>query len=91
MGILSTVYQYGDIAYIGGGFGLGLHNTLEAAAFGLPVIFGPNYQKFNEAIDLIDHGAAFSIKNQEEFEKCMETLKVEATRKEKILNFIRKA
>lgn len=81
MGILSTVYQYGDVAYIGGGFGLGLHNTLEAAAFGLPVIFGPNYQKFNEAIDLIDHGAAFSIKNQEEFEKCMESLKVEAKRK----------
>ena len=49
IGMLSALYQYGDIAYIGGGFGVGIHNTLEAAAFGLPVIFGPNYAKFNEA------------------------------------------
>jgi 3-deoxy-D-manno-octulosonic-acid transferase len=63
MGILSSLYQYGNIAYIGGGFGVGIHNTLEAAAFGLPVIFGPNYNKFREARELIDAGAAFSIKN----------------------------
>lgn len=74
IGLLSSVYQYGDIAYIGGGFGVGIHNTLEAAAFGLPVIFGPNYQKFNEAVDLISAGAAFTIKNQEELQQCMEIL-----------------
>ncbi len=80
IGILSSAYQYGDIAYIGGGFGVGIHNTLEAAAFGLPVIFGPNYQKFNEAVDLISAGAAFTIKNQEELGKCMEILQADLKR-----------
>lgn len=61
IGMLSSLYQYGDIAYIGGGFGAGIHNTLEAAAFGLPVIFGPNYSRFKEANDLITIGAGFSI------------------------------
>jgi 3-deoxy-D-manno-octulosonic-acid transferase len=56
---------------------VGIHNTLEAAAFGLPVIFGPNYQKFNEAVDLISAGAAFTIKNQEELGKCMEILQTD--------------
>ena len=71
IGILSSVYQYGTIAYIGGGFGVGIHNTLEAAAFGMPVIFGPNYTKFQEAVGLIDEGAAFSGKNPEELSLCM--------------------
>lgn len=66
IGMLSSLYQYGKIAYIGGGFGVGIHNTLEAAAFGLPVIFGPNYDKFQEAKDLINIGAAKSINNAEE-------------------------
>ncbi|MBY0244016.1 MAG: 3-deoxy-D-manno-octulosonic acid transferase [Sphingobacteriaceae bacterium] len=61
IGILSSVYQYGKIAYIGGGFGAGIHNTLEAAAFGLPIIFGPKYTKFQEAKDLIQIGGAKSI------------------------------
>lgn len=61
IGMLSSLYQYGNIAYIGGGFGAGIHNTLEAAAFGLPVIFGPNYSRFKEANDLITIGAGFSI------------------------------
>ncbi|MES3017077.1 MAG: glycosyltransferase N-terminal domain-containing protein [Bacteroidota bacterium] len=69
IGMLSNLYQYADIAYIGGGFGAGIHNTLEAAAFGIPVIFGPNYKKFQEAIDLIEIGAAFSIKTREELLK----------------------
>jgi 3-deoxy-D-manno-octulosonic-acid transferase len=68
IGMLSSLYQYGCIAYIGGGFGSGIHNTLEAAAFGLPILFGPNYYKFQEAKDMIDLGAAFSIKNISEFE-----------------------
>ncbi len=64
IGMLSSLYQYGDIAFIGGGFGAGIHNTLEAAAFGLPVIFGPNYAKFKEAIDLIALNAGFSINDE---------------------------
>lgn len=64
IGMLSSLYQYGDIAYIGGGFGAGIHNTLEAAAFGLPVIFGPEYSKFKEAHDLITLQAGFSIADE---------------------------
>lgn len=67
MNILANAYQYADIAYIGGGFGAGIHNILEAAAFGVPIIFGTNYQKFNEAVQLIEKGGAFSIKNENEF------------------------
>lgn len=66
IGMLSSLYQYGEAAYIGGGFGAGIHNTLEGAAFGLPVIFGPKYQKFREARELIALQAGFSINNQEE-------------------------
>jgi len=68
IGMLSSLYQYGEIAYIGGGFGVGIHNTLEAAAFALPVIFGPNYQRFKEAKDMIEIGAAFTISNEAELE-----------------------
>ncbi len=64
IGMLSSLYKYGHIAYIGGGFGAGIHNTLEAAAFGLPVLFGPKYQKFTEAKDLIKIKAAFSVAKQ---------------------------
>ncbi len=66
IGMLSSLYQYAQLAYIGGGFGAGIHNTLEAAAFGLPVIFGPKYDKFQEAKDLIEIGAAKSIQNTNE-------------------------
>lgn len=66
IGMLSSLYQYGKFAYIGGGFGVGIHNTLEAAAFGLPVIFGTNYDKFQEAKDLIKIGAAKSVNNATE-------------------------
>ncbi|MEH3113080.1 3-deoxy-D-manno-octulosonic acid transferase [Pedobacter terrae] len=66
IGMLSSLYQYGKVAYIGGGFGTGIHNTLEAAAFGMPVIFGPKYDKFQEAKDLIAIGAAKSIVSTEE-------------------------
>lgn len=65
IGLLSSLYQYGNVAYIGGGFGAGIHNTLEAAAFGIPVIFGPKYHKFQEAKDLISIGAAISIGTKE--------------------------
>ena len=66
IGVLSSVYQYGQVAYIGGGFGVGIHNTLEAAAWGMPVVFGPNYHKFQEAKELIECGAARSIAIKEE-------------------------
>ena len=65
-GLLSSIYRYGTIAYIGGGFGVGIHNTLEAATFGLPVAFGPNYAKFKEARDLVTLGAARPVKNYDE-------------------------
>ncbi|MDB5143151.1 MAG: 3-deoxy-D-manno-octulosonic acid transferase [Mucilaginibacter sp.] len=71
IGMLSSLYQYGDISYIGGGFGAGIHNTLEAAAFGLPVIFGPNYEKFKEAKDLIALQVGFSISNENELKKAV--------------------
>ncbi|MGQ9848304.1 MAG: 3-deoxy-D-manno-octulosonic acid transferase, partial [Bacteroidales bacterium] len=74
IGKLSSLYQFAKIAYIGGGFGKGIHNTLEPAAYGVPVIFGPKYQKFNEAIDMINEGAAFSIKNKKECSKIFSTL-----------------
>ena len=67
IGILSGLYQYCNIAYIGGGFGRGIHNILEAATFGKPIIMGPNYHKFKEAVDLIKLGGAFSVSNENEF------------------------
>jgi 3-deoxy-D-manno-octulosonic-acid transferase len=65
IGKLSMIYRYGKLAYIGGGFGVGIHNTLEAAVYGLPVIFGPNYKKFREAVQLIETEAAFSISDSD--------------------------
>jgi len=66
VGILSSIYRYADIAYIGGGFGVGIHNTLEAAIYNIPVLFGPNYKKFQEAVDLEKQGIAFHISTQKE-------------------------
>ena len=66
MGLLSSLYRYADVAYIGGGFGVGIHNTLEAAVYGIPVLFGPNYQRFREAVGLIAAGASRSVSNYDE-------------------------
>lgn len=74
IGILSSIYRYGQVAYIGGGFGVGIHNTLEAATWGMPVVFGPNYHKFQEAKDLISAGASFSISNETELSKVFDNL-----------------
>jgi 3-deoxy-D-manno-octulosonic-acid transferase len=63
IGHLSSLYQYGTLAYIGGGFGVGIHNILEAVTYGLPIVFGTNYQKFKEAQDLINEGVAVSIED----------------------------
>lgn len=72
LGLLSSIYQYANIAYIGGGFGKGIHNTLEAAVFGIPVLFGPNYVKFNEAKLLIGNRGAKAVKNFEELKTAFQ-------------------
>jgi 3-deoxy-D-manno-octulosonic-acid transferase len=73
-GLLSSIYRYGDIAYIGGGFGAGIHNTLEAAVYSIPVVFGPNYQRFKEAKDLIAAGGGISISNPNGFYRLINKL-----------------
>lgn len=74
VGMLSSLYQYATITFIGGGFGSGIHNTLEAAVFGNPLIFGPRYQRFQEAVDLVKAGGAFSISNFTELKNCFDIL-----------------
>ena len=74
IGILSSIYRYADIAYIGGGFGVGIHNTLEAAIYNIPVLFGPNHLKFQEAVALIDQKIAFSIAGKKELIDRLDTL-----------------
>ncbi|GHV31746.1 3-deoxy-D-manno-octulosonic acid transferase [Bacteroidia bacterium] len=74
VGLLSSIYRYGEIAYIGGGFGVGIHNVLEAAVYGMPVLFGPNYGKFKEAKELIAFKGAFSVSNEEDFSTRMNNL-----------------
>ena len=79
VGILSSVYGYAEWAYIGGGFGVGIHNTLEAATFGLPIAFGPNYHKFKEACDMIDLGVATSVTTAEQLDAWFTPLRDDAT------------
>nr|HQU60794.1 glycosyltransferase N-terminal domain-containing protein [Saprospiraceae bacterium] len=74
VGMLSALYQYGRLAYIGGGFGAGIHNTLEPIAFGLPVFFGPKYDKFEEARYLVQSGGGFSIRNLQELKAAFDQL-----------------
>jgi len=74
IGLLSSLYQYAMVAYVGGGFGKGIHNILEPATFGIPVIFGPGYEKFMEAVDLKEQGGAFSIDGYGSFRQLMDDL-----------------
>jgi len=74
IGILSSAYRYGDIAVIGGGFGKGIHNVLEPASWGLPVLFGPEHIKFREALVLIKAGGAFSFNSYDEFANISDSL-----------------
>jgi 3-deoxy-D-manno-octulosonic-acid transferase len=74
IGMLSALYRYGQLAYVGGGFGSGIHNTLEPMAFGLPVVFGPKYQKFTEAVNMVAQKGGFSVKNAEEMGAVFESL-----------------
>ncbi|MBE6208223.1 MAG: 3-deoxy-D-manno-octulosonic acid transferase [Rikenellaceae bacterium] len=80
VGLLASVYGTATWGYIGGGFGVGIHNTLEAATFGLPIAFGPNYKKFKEACDLISLGAARSIQNYKELAAWFAPLRDDAAR-----------
>ena len=74
VGILANIYRYATVAYVGGGFGVGIHNTLEAAVYGCPVVFGPNYGKYREAHGLIASGGAYSVKNYKIFKETMDNL-----------------
>ncbi len=71
-GLLSSIYKYGDVAYVGGGFGVGIHNLPEAAVWNIPVIFGPNHQKFQEAAELKECGGGVSIEGAEDFAKVLD-------------------
>lgn len=73
-GLLSSIYRYATVAYVGGGFGVGIHNINEAAVYGIPVVFGPKYQKFKEARDLISIEGAFTISSGDEFATVMDRL-----------------
>ena len=75
MGLLSRVYGSAEWAYVGGGFGAGIHNTLEAAVYGLPVAFGPKYRKFKEARDLIELGVGRSVADEYELKSWFDELK----------------
>ncbi len=77
-GLLSSIYRYGDVAYIGGGFGVSIHNTVEAAVWGVPVIFGPENQKFQEAQELKACGGGFEIRDYESFGRIMDRFDADA-------------
>jgi 3-deoxy-D-manno-octulosonic-acid transferase len=78
-GLLSSIYHYGEVAYVGGGFGVGIHNVLEAAVWDVPVIFGPNNHRFQEARGLIAAGGGFEINNDEDFVNVMTRLMSDQT------------
>src|SRR5690606_37892768 len=75
IGILTKIYSYADIAYVGGGFGNpGVHNILEPATFGVPILIGPNYSHFAEAVALVNMGGCTSVTNQLELNEAFEVL-----------------
>ncbi len=71
-GLLSSIYRYGEVAYVGGGFGAGIHNVPEAAVYGVPVMIGPNNKKFREAQDMLRLGGCIEIHNQQDFDRTMQ-------------------
>jgi 3-deoxy-D-manno-octulosonic-acid transferase len=74
IGMLSSLYRYGSVAYIGGGFGKSIHNTLEAAVYSIPVVFGPAFGKFNEAIELIESGGGYGVQSAAELKNILDKL-----------------
>lgn len=83
MGMLSAVYSIAQVAYVGGAFGRGLHNVLEPATFGLPVVFGPKFDKFQEAKDLVNLGGAFTVQNQQQTTEVMTALLTDSNKRQK--------
>ncbi|WP_127022945.1 3-deoxy-D-manno-octulosonic acid transferase [Flagellimonas beolgyonensis] len=84
IGLLTKIYSYADMAYVGGGFATGLHNTMEPAVFGVPVVIGPKYHGFKEAEDLVANGGILSVSNQTEFYKVMDTFITDAQQREQV-------
>ncbi len=84
VGLLSKLYQYANYAYIGGGFGKGIHNILEAVVYGVPVFIGPNYEKFREARDLVKLKGVFVINNKEELERNFDILSLDNSKLQNI-------
>ena len=84
VGLLSSIYQYADLAYIGGGFGVGIHNTLEAAIFGMPIVFGLNYLKFNEATTMVNLGVAFPVNDYSELKTILDSLLTDIEKRKSI-------
>lgn len=84
IGLLSSIYRYADLAYIGGGFGVGIHNTLEAAIYGMPVVFGPNYLKFNEATTMVKLEVAYPVTNYSQLRTVLDTLFSNKSKKDAI-------
>lgn len=84
IGLLSSIYRYANVAYIGGGFGVGIHNTLEAAIFGMPILFGPNYLKFNEATSMVKLQVAYPVNNFDELNSILGNLLSDASTRESI-------
>lgn len=82
-GLLSSIYRYGEIAYVGGGFGVGIHNVPEAAVYGVPVLIGPNNKGFREAQDLLRLGGCFEITDQAVFNACVDRLVTETKFRER--------
>ena len=78
VGLLSRIYRYADFVYIGGGFGVGIHNILEAAVYGAPIFFGPNYEKFNEAVELVKLKSAFAVNDGNQLLAIFNDLKSDA-------------
>jgi 3-deoxy-D-manno-octulosonic-acid transferase len=74
IGLLSAAYAYAQVAYVGGGFGTGIHNILEPATYGIPILIGPKYQKFKEAVDLVKLGACIEIKNELDLMQTLDLL-----------------
>ncbi len=93
IGLLSKIYRLGKIAYIGGGFSAGIHNTLEPMAFGLPVIIGPKYHKFREAVEMVEQKGMFSVKDQQELNSIWDSLtqsNLYEHSKQEIINYLAK-
>ncbi|MDR1985143.1 MAG: 3-deoxy-D-manno-octulosonic acid transferase [Prevotellaceae bacterium] len=88
-GILSSIYRYANVAYIGGGFGTGIHNTLEAAVYGIPVVWGNNYMRFREARELIACGGGFAVSDYESLKNVLDNLFADAAVGKKVSEYIK--